>query len=91
MKGGDPGIEDCPCINSGCRVSSLTSHLPSPAPSSPHPSYLEPLMSIEACSTRSVTHSLSGPQSLEKGTWRREKGLRIDRRLRGKEWNGEGR
>lgn len=31
-------------------------------------------MSMLARSTRSVTHSLSGPQSFEKGTWRRERG-----------------
>lgn len=44
------------------------------------PSHLEPLMSIFAWSTRSVTHSLSWPQSFEKGTWRGEEGPRLRRR-----------
>lgn len=44
-------------------------------------------MSMLARSTRSVTHSLSGPQSFEKGTWRRGKGPRAERKARRKEWN----
>lgn len=51
-------------------------------------------MSIFARSTRSVTHSLSWPQSFEKGTWRGEEGPRAEKKARRKAWHweeGEGR